>query len=155
PSGPKLVSRRRGAWIWYSAAALVVVGGADAFFVASGDDGPKPSRDPVTVKADAATSVGHDAAVTTEPAASPLALFAGHWRSTSGRDFMAVPVGDDALEFRIVQASQHARQGYEDGEVRFKLVAVPGAKDEFTVEDHLRPTPLPGFEYDPKASRES
>jgi hypothetical protein len=80
---------------------------------------------------------------------------AGHWRSTSGRDFFAVPVGEDVLEFRIEKASQHARQDYEDGEIRFKLIALAGVKDEFAVEDHLRPAPLAGFEYDSASSRES
>jgi serine/threonine-protein kinase len=152
-SGPKFVHRRGGAWIWYSTAAVVVVGGAAAFFFAMPEGSSKPPRDPVA--ADAGT-VARDAGGVAEAATvSPLAAFAGHWRSTSGRDFTAVAVGDDALEFRIVQASQHARQGYEDGEVRFKLVAVAGAKDEFAVEDRLRPAPLPGFEYDPKTSRDS
>jgi hypothetical protein len=157
-SGPKPLPRRSSAWIWFSVAAVVVTGGAAAIFFASNDGASKPTGDPIA-RADASTlAVTHDAGFA--PAAetaivSPLAAFAGHWRSTSGRDFTAVPAGDDALEFRIVQASQHARQGYEDGDVRFKLVAIAGSKDEFSVEDHLRPTPLPGFEYDPKASRET
>ncbi len=87
--------------------------------------------------------------------ALPSSPIAGRWRSASGRDFEAVAVGDDAVEFRVEKASQHPRQGYEDGDVRFKLLAIPGSKDEFAVEDHLRPTPPPGVEYDPKTSHES
>jgi hypothetical protein len=148
------VHRRGGPWIWYSTAAVVVVGGAAAFFFAMPEGSSKPPHEPAA--ADAGVAAARDAGVVAEAAAaSPFAAFAGHWRSTSGRDFTAVPVGDDTLEFRIVQASQHARQGYEDGEVRFKLVAIAGAKDEFAVEDRLRPAPLAGFEYDAKTSRDS
>ena len=84
-----------------------------------------------------------------------MAALAGSWRSASGRDFAAVVGGDESLEFRVVHASQHPRQGYEDGEVRFRLLPISGSVNEYAVEDHLRPTPLPGFEYDPKTSRES
>jgi serine/threonine-protein kinase len=154
-SGPKPAIRRGGSWIWYTTAAIVVVGGAAAFFFAMPDTSGKPLPEPTATDAgspahDAGVVAAHEAA-----AVSPLAAFAGHWRSTSGRDFIAVPVGDDALEFRVQQASQHARQGYEDGEVRFRLVAIAGTRDEFAVEDRLRPAPLTGFEYDPKTSRES
>src|SRR6185295_10951710 len=98
--------KRGGAWMWYATGAVVVVGGAAALFFASPDEPTKPAHDP---RAADATAAVHDAGAAHEaaPAASPLAAFAGHWRSTSGRDFMAVPVGDDALEFRIQQASQH------------------------------------------------
>jgi hypothetical protein len=84
-----------------------------------------------------------------------LAALAGPWRSTSNRDYLAVATGPDSLEFRIQQASQHPRQGYENGEVRFELKTIPGKNDEFAVEDHIRPTPPAGFEYDPHTSRES
>jgi hypothetical protein len=89
------------------------------------------------------------------PSPSPLARLVGNWRSASGRDFSAVLGSDDVLEFRVLHASQHPRQGYEDGEVRFRLIATAGSTSELAVEDHLRPTPPPGFEYDPKTSRES
>jgi hypothetical protein len=79
----------------------------------------------------------------------------GAWRSTSNRDYVAVASGPDTVEFRIQQASQHPRQGYENGEVRFELKTVPAKNAEFAVEDHIRPTPPAGVEYDPHTSRES
>jgi hypothetical protein len=59
------------------------------------------------------------------------------------------------VEFRIEKASQHPRQGYEDGDVRFALSAITGSPSQFAVADYIRPTPPPGYEYDPKRSRES
>jgi hypothetical protein len=130
-------------------------GGATAIYFSSSPEPVKPDDGRTT--ADAARA--HDAGVTVPAEASApssrLASLAGRWRSTSGRDFSAVLDSDDTLEFRIVQASQHARQGYEDGEVRFKLLPIAGAPDEFAVEDHLRPAPLAGFEYEGKASRDT
>jgi serine/threonine protein kinase len=87
-------------------------------------------------------------------APSPLARLVGSWRSSANRDFTAVLTTPDALEFRIVKASQHPRQNYHDGDVRFRLLAIPGATDQFAVEDHLRPTPPDGVEYT-EASRSS
>jgi hypothetical protein len=87
-------------------------------------------------------------------AETALASLAGPWRSTSNRDYTAVLTAPDTLEFRIVQASQHPRQGYANGDARFVLRAIAGKTDEFAVEDHLRPTPPAGAEYDP-ASRDS
>ena len=49
----------------------------------------------------------------------------------------------------------HGMGGFAGGGPEGWQVKVAGAKDEFAVEDHLRPTPLPGFEYDTKAARES
>src|SRR4029077_2049396 len=42
-----------------------------------------------------------------------------------------------------------------DGDVRFELKAIAGKHAEFAVEDHIRPTPPGGFEYDPRTSRET
>ena len=81
-------------------------------------------------------------------ALSPLAALVGKWRSSSKRDFAAVLAGDK-LEFRVLVPSQHPRQGYEEGDARFALSLAPtSAKNEFAVEDHLRPTPPPGVDYD-------
>jgi hypothetical protein len=38
--------------------------------------------------------------------------------------------------------------------VRFELKAIPGKDNEFAVEDHIRPTPPTGYEYEP-GSRDS
>jgi len=78
------------------------------------------------------------------PFSLALATLVGNWQSASGRDFAASLGDDDAVEFRIREASSNARQGYEDGEVRFKLTAIHGSKNEFAVEDRLRPTPSTG-----------
>jgi serine/threonine-protein kinase len=98
------------------------------------------------------------AAPPTAPAAPPaeaaLAALAGNWRSTSNRDYTAVLTSPDTLEFRIAQASQHPRQGYENGDARFVLRTIAGKSDEFAVEDHLRPTPPANADYAP-ASRDS
>jgi hypothetical protein len=147
------VLRRRGSLIWYSTAAVVNAGGAPRLLRSSED----PEKKPVVTNPTLDASIRKTETSTPPEAAapSPASILAGHWRSASGRDFVAALASDDTLEFRIQQASQHARQGYEDGEVRFKLLPIPNSKDEFAVEDHLRPVPLPGFEYDPKTSRES
>jgi eukaryotic-like serine/threonine-protein kinase len=89
------------------------------------------------------------------PPSATLTALAGAWRSTSNRDYLAVVSGPDTVEFRIQQASQHPRQGYENGEVRFELKTIAGKNEEFAVADHIRPTPPAGFEYDPSTSRES
>jgi eukaryotic-like serine/threonine-protein kinase len=91
----------------------------------------------------------------TDPRALALAALAGAWRSTSGRDYLAVATSTDTVEFRIQRASQHPRQGYETGDVRFELKTAGAGDDAFAVEDHIRPTPPAGFEYDPATSRES
>jgi hypothetical protein len=88
-------------------------------------------------------------------ASGALAGLVGVWRSTSNRDYLAVANGPDNVEFRIQQASQHPRQGYEKGEVRFELKTIPGKSDQFAVEDHIRPTPPAGVDYDPSSSRDS
>jgi serine/threonine-protein kinase len=156
PNGPRHGSRRGGAWIWYAVLGVAVVGGggATAIYFGSSPEPAKTGDAPRVVDAARPHDAGPSAPVEAAAAPSPLAALAGRWRSTSGRDFAAVTEGD-ALEFRIVQASQHARQGYEDGEVRFKLLPVAGTTGEFAVEDHLRPAPLPGFEYDAKAARDT
>jgi hypothetical protein len=104
----------------------------------------------------AAPTGGPVSAPTQAPPSPPLAetalaSLAGPWRSTSNRDYTAVLTAPDTLEFRIVQASQHPRQGYANGDARFVLRAIAGKTDEFAVEDHLRPTPPAGAEYDPGA----
>jgi hypothetical protein len=141
-----------------SAGGLAVAAGSTAVYL--GTNQPAPGASPVVPGTDAssrAPSARPDASSAPSPVSppSPLAPLAGRWQSASGRDFSAVVAGEAGLEFRVLHASQHPRQGYEDGEVRFKLMPISGSTNEFAVEDHLRPTPLPGVEYDPKTSRES
>jgi serine/threonine protein kinase len=156
PPGPTSVPRRRSPWVWYSAAALVIAGGSAAFYFSSSEDDPKrprTTRPPLDAghETNATTGVPEAAA----PATTMLSALVGHWRSATNRDYQAVLGSDGALEFRVDEPAQHPRQGYEEGEVRFKLMLIPGSATEFAVEDRLRPTPLPGFEYDPIASRSS
>jgi hypothetical protein len=118
-----------------------------------------PTASPTTVTPTATASPVATASPTTSGPAprapSSLATLVGAWRSTSNRDYLAVASDPDTVEFRIQQASQHPRQGYETGEVRFELKTIPGKRDEFGVEDHIRPTPPDGFDYDPRTSRDS
>jgi serine/threonine-protein kinase len=154
PPGPKVERRRRGTLLWAAAVSVVAAaaGGTALYLGSNGNPSKPPPPDNANVDAGGSpllTNEQHEAA-----APSPLAALAGNWRSTSKRDFTAVLASDDTLEFRVQQAVQHPRQGYEDGEVRFKLIAVQGTS-EFAVEDHIRPTPPPGLEYEPSSSRES
>jgi eukaryotic-like serine/threonine-protein kinase len=135
---------------WIGLGVIVIAGGgAGAYLLASGDTsgpGPTPSatRDAPSVQASAPPVKS-----VTEPKTppSPLAQLVGHWTSDTRRDYEAVLAGD-AVEFRIVHAAQFPRQGYEDGEVRFRLSLMPGKERQFAVEDHLRPTPPTGLEYE-------
>jgi len=83
---------------------------------------------------------------------NPLSTLAGNWRSESGREYEAVLVGD-ALEMRIRDGKPFAVQGYEEGEARFVLRAISGKKDQFRVEDRLRPNPPAGKEFDIERAR--
>jgi len=155
PPGPKSEPRRRGSLAWVAMAMLVAGGGGAALYFGSSADSGKTSP-PATATVDSnphPLEAGGAAEVSARPSA--LAALVGKWRSTSKRDFTAVLTGDDTLEFRIQDASQHPRQGYENGDVRFKLTAIPGSNDEFAVEDRLRPTPPPSLEYDTRSARES
>jgi len=153
PSGPKPEPRRRGSWLWIAAGLVVVAGGGAALYLgAAGDSGKTLPPSPATTDV---TAQPLEAGRLVEAASRPsgLAALAGKWRSTSKREFIAVLTKDDTLEFRIQEASQHPRQGYENGEARFTLTPIEGSS-EFAVEDRLRPTPPPGLEYD-RASRET
>jgi serine/threonine-protein kinase len=77
--------------------------------------------------------------------ASPLAPLVGLWVG-NGRELDAVLSGDE-LEFRVRDPAQFAAQGYEKGEARFALRAIPGEASVFAVEDRIRPVP-PGKGYD-------
>ncbi len=84
------------------------------------------------------------------PPVSPLHALEGAWSSENGNDFDAVLSGD-LLEFRIVDDTPFAAQGYRSGEARFTLRAIAGKQDDFTVEDRLRPMPPVGTAYDGRA----
>ncbi len=157
PPGPRPEPHRRRLWPWLLGAGAIAAAASTAlYFGASDGPGPKPigstGGQPGT-KAPALADAAAAEVVVAPP--SPLAALAGNWRSTSNRDFLAVLAPDDTLEFRIQQASQHPRTGYEAGDVRFRLSVIPGSTNEFAVEDHLRPTPPAGVEYDPSTSRET
>jgi serine/threonine-protein kinase len=113
-----------------------------------------------TTPANASTPPASPTGATAGPSSAPsgansaaLAALAGPWRSTSNRDYLAVLTNDGTLEFRIQQPAQHPRQGYESGDVRFELKPTATGV-AFAVEDHIRPTPPAGSEYDPR-SRDS
>jgi serine/threonine-protein kinase len=155
PPGPRPERRTGRSWSWLAggAIALAAAGGSAFYFLGSGDTDVKPTGG---TGGEAGAKVGSvDAAPDVPAPASPLAALVGNWRSSSNRDFVAALAPDDTLEFRIQQASQHPRTGYENGEVRFRLSLIPGSSSEFAVEDHLRPTPPAGVEYDTTTSRES
>jgi serine/threonine-protein kinase len=116
---------------------------------------PTATTTPTPTPTATATTTPTTTTTATPKSTSSLAALAGPWRSTSNRDYLAVATSSDTVEFRIQKASQHPRQGYDDGDVRFELKAIPGDDEEFAVEDHIRPTPAPGFDYDPRASRDS
>ncbi|HKQ67901.1 MAG TPA: protein kinase, partial [Polyangiaceae bacterium] len=147
--------RKSAALVWVAAAGVAVIGGG-ALYVGLSDESTLAARGPHAAPdaGEKAVDTGHavDAGRVVEAAplakASPLASLAGKWKSSSQREFTAVLTGKDALEFRIDQALQHPRQGYENGEVRFKLTALPASTSEFAVEDFIRPIPPPGIEYD-------
>jgi serine/threonine-protein kinase len=124
---------------------------------AAGANAPSTAAMPATASAQPAGSTGATGGVPTPPGATNaagLAALAGPWRSTSNRDYLAVLTNGGTLEFRIQQPAQHPRQGYETGDIRFELTPVTKADDAFAVQDHIRPTPPAGSEYDPR-SRDS
>jgi hypothetical protein len=161
--------RRAGLWIGVGAGALAVAA-VGTVLVLGGSESTPPTRPVASSTAGApsagiaaatrptatatATATNVEPAPSARPAPSPLAALAGNWKSSSNREYAAVLSGD-TLEFRIQKASQHPRQGYEDGDVRFALSATDGSTSQFNVVDHLRPTPPGGVEYDPQKSRES
>jgi serine/threonine-protein kinase len=141
-------------------AARPAVGAAGAKPVAPAPSGPFQGGATTVATSTTAPAAVADATAATTPSptgqsSSALAALAGSWRSTSGRDYLAVATSEGGLEFRIQQASQHPRQGYQTGDVRFELKTIPGSDTTFAVEDHIRPTPPAGFEYDPGTSRDS
>jgi len=184
PSAPAPAAPRATRMVPLAIAGALIAGGAVAYWATAQDGGSEAGRSPAssssvvrvnanptptapatatanpTATAPATATPTTTTTATANPTATPststaLAALIGAWRSTSNRDYHAVANGPDTVEFRIQQASQHPRQGYENGEVRFELKAVPGKNGEFAVEDHIRPTPPAGFEYDEGTSRES
>jgi serine/threonine-protein kinase len=83
--------------------------------------------------------------------ASPLAALTGTWVG-NGRELDAVLSGDE-LEFRVVDPAQFEPQGYEKGEARFALRALPGSTNVFAVEDRIRPIPPATAGYDLSKAR--
>lgn len=86
------------------------------------------------------------------PSKHALDALQGAWKSSSGREYDAVVVGD-ALEMRIHDEKPFLIQGYERNEARFVLRAAPGKTDTYLVEDRLRPNAPAGKEYDPARAR--
>ena len=131
----------------------------DANAVARGDNASSPDAGAAATTTTPTAPVLPEASTPNEPEWRALTALSGHWKSTTNREYEAVVEVDGkgarTFVFRIWQPSQHPRQGYEREEVRFALKPIPGKLDEFAVEDHIRPTPPPGFEYDPEASRGS
>ncbi len=85
-------------------------------------------------------------------AKNPLDALQGPWKSSSGREYEAVLVGD-ILEMRIREEKPFVIQGYEKNEARFLLRVMPGKTDTFLVEDRLRPNAPAGTEYDVARAR--
>jgi tRNA A-37 threonylcarbamoyl transferase component Bud32 len=183
PPGPSRQRRRRSPLaLWGGAAVgLCATAGAVAYFVLPADRTTTPRTDhpsdrtaaplpkvdagsglaPVRVAVPAPSSpppspVGAPTTAPTSPPAPPssLARLAGTWKSATSRDYTAVLTSPDTLELRISKSSQHPRQNYRDGEVRFRLLSLSESPNQFAVEDHIRPTPPPSVEYD-EASRAS
>jgi eukaryotic-like serine/threonine-protein kinase len=139
-----VANRRRAApralaWTAIGTLAAAALGAAVVLLHGAGGDA-EPAATPSASAVPAAESAG-------SPVASPLSRLAGRWRSDSGRTYDAVVQGD-AVEFRILRAAEFPRQGYLDGEPRFRLSPLPDRADAFAVEDDLRPTPPEGLEYD-------
>jgi len=82
----------------------------------------------------------------------PLAALLGVWKSDSGKVYDAVANGE-AVKFQLRDASQVAGQGYENGEARFALSAIPGETATFNVEDRVRPLPPERTSYDAARAR--
>lgn len=91
-------------------------------------------------------------AVPASNAKQQLESLQGSWKSSTGREYDAVLVGD-VLEMRIHDVKPFAAQGYEQNEPRLLLRAAPGKTDTFFVEDRLRPNAPTGTEYDPARAR--
>lgn len=148
---------KSGRALWIGGLALAV-GGAAAAAWALRPGPPPPTSSETTPPSVAANS----AAITTSapsasseaPAATSLASLVGRWQATSKRHFDAVMAGD-ALEFRVVDASELAPYDYRDGEARFTLKPLPDTPDVFAVEDLLRPLPPPGAKVDSARARNS
>jgi serine/threonine-protein kinase len=155
PPGPRPEHRTGRSWSWLigGAVAIAAAGASAIYFLGSNDTNANTTRPAATEAGAKIATVDSTPEASAPP--SPLAALVGTWRSTSNRDFVAALAPDDTLEFRIQQAAQHPRTGYENGEVRFRLSLIAGSSSEFAVEDHLRPTPPAGVEYDPQTSHES
>ena len=170
PNAPAPVHEGRRAFplLLVGIAGAVSAAGAGVYWFAASDEGGATSATSATVMRpnapSSATAAPAIPSTSTQPAGptdatagassassgAKVAALAGAWRSTSNRDYLAVLTNDGTLEFRIQQAAQHPRQGYESGDVRFELTPAARA-DAFAVEDHIRPTPPPGSEYDPRS----
>jgi eukaryotic-like serine/threonine-protein kinase len=83
---------------------------------------------------------------------NPLEALQGGWKSSSGREYDAVLVGE-ALEMRIHDVKPFIVQGYAQNEARLLLRVAPGKTDRFLVEDRLRPNAPSGTEYDRTRAR--
>jgi serine/threonine-protein kinase len=168
PSAPAPAARRSSPLVPLGIAGALIGAAVVIYFVAVQDEdgrgaartsssaaGPAATATPPATTMPTTTATATAAPVPAVDASGALAGLVGVWRSTSNRDYLAVANGPDNVEFRIQQASQHPRQGYEKGEVRFELKTIPGKSDQFAVEDHIRPTPPAGVDYDPSSSRDS
>jgi serine/threonine-protein kinase len=144
------------------AVAIVALGGAAALALAGMIDlsgllgTPSPSTSNVSPgpTASGGVSTASSAASGGARPPSPFASLVGRWKSDTNRDYEAV-VSGNVLEFRILDASQYPRQGYRNGDARFTLTAVRGQDRVFGVEDHIRPVPPAGVEYDETRARPS
>jgi hypothetical protein len=107
------------------------------------------------------TSAKHNSPADTDPtpaipptpkSKSPLDALQGAWKSSSGREYDGVIVGE-VLEMRIHNVKPFIVQGYEENEPRLLLRIAPGKTDTFLVEDRLRPNAPTGSQYDPARAR--
>jgi eukaryotic-like serine/threonine-protein kinase len=112
---------------------------------------PKPS-DASAKPAPSAEIPASTPVATTPKSKSALEPLQGAWKSSTGREYNAVLVGD-VLEMRIQDVKPFAAQGYEQNEARLLLRVAPGKTDTFLVEDRLRPNAPTGSEYDPARAR--
>jgi eukaryotic-like serine/threonine-protein kinase len=149
PPPPTGSAPRRSAVPFLAVAAVVAAGGVGgALALGKSDSAGAPSaQESVAV----APSLPPSASVPSAPG-GPLAPLLGVWKSDSGRVYDAVLVGA-VVELRLRDASQLAGQGYEDGEARFVLSAIPNEAATFNVEDRVRPLPPERTSYDLSVAR--
>ncbi|MBL8631778.1 MAG: hypothetical protein JNM40_01045 [Myxococcales bacterium] len=84
---------------------------------------------------------------------SSLASLQGKWISDTSRGYDAVLVGD-TLEFRVHSSLDPQRDGYQSGEMHFRLRVDNGKDSGFTVEQKARPVLPPSLKYS-KESQDS